>query len=80
MTALNRTARLTVPHDKTLDWHAWWMPGTRVLRDRIGRGGSYGTRAWYVLRCNNTDCPGEALVSAASIVGLAAELLPGGAS
>lgn len=68
------TFRITVPHNTKLlrpDFHMWFFPngwrdiGPVVRCDR--RGYRQGIRKgyfpeWFVLACNNTECPGQAIV------------------
>lgn len=65
------TFKITVPHNPDESFHRWWFPngwrgvGPTERRDRGGR--LAGKRdghfpEWFVLGCNNTKCPGRAVV------------------
>ena len=71
------TFRITVPHDGTAGFHMWFFPnGWRGLgpverRDRRGyrqgkRRGYYSE--WFVLACNNSACPGQAVVPVSFVI------------
>lgn len=63
--------KLLVPHNDETNWHHWFFPngwrgiGPIERRDRAGR--AKGRREgyfpeWFVLACNNIDCPARAVV------------------
>lgn len=58
--------KLDVPHNDE-DWHQWVHIGEIENRDRIGRRNPNGWTRWMVVQCNNTECPGRALVRSTDI-------------
>ena len=65
------TFKITVPHAAELDFHQWYYPGgwrgigPTEQRDRAGRRSEkrdLHLPPWFVLACNNTECPGRAVV------------------
>ncbi len=45
------------------DYHAWWNTGRKVAADRRGRPNPRMVSSeWQLWRCNNTECPAEAIV------------------
>lgn len=54
--------RVECGHTPTdFDYHEWVALREVEYRDRIGRRGAR-TYAWVVVRCNNLECNGRALV------------------
>ena len=49
--------------DDECDFHEWiWTEG-KVKADHVGRpNGRMISADWRLVRCNNTDCPAEALI------------------
>lgn len=83
--------RITVPHTKGLDYHAWYFPGgwrgegPTERRDAAGR--AQGKRdgffpEWFVLMCNNSECAGRAAIPVRVVLDIAdaEDPIVGGAS
>lgn len=75
------TFKITVPHDPDAGFHHWcWIPnGWReepAFQRRDRAGNLQGRRSgyfpqWFVLICNNTECPGRAVVPVSVVTDLA---------
>lgn len=64
-------------HDHTADdWHEWVFVGDTERRDAAGRATRKGYRKWLVVRCNNIDCEGRAIVRGDLITDLVEERFP----
>ena len=55
---LSQTAE---PDESVLDYHEWVYLGDSVNRDALGRRNG-GYHRWMKVRCNNWDCPAEAMI------------------
>ena len=72
------TYRILQPHSDECSCHEWIFQTHHkgdpyaVYRDSIGRKVKHGYNRWLVLRCNNTDCFAQALLSEESVT----QLLP----
>jgi hypothetical protein len=53
--------------DSVLDYHEWVHLGDSVNRDALGRR-NHGLHKWLKVRCNNWDCPAEALIHEQDVV------------
>jgi hypothetical protein len=76
--------KITVPHSDH-DWHQWFFPngwsGVGPVEDRDRAGRARGKRegffpSWFVLMCNNPDCPGRAVVPVSMLIDHADECDP----
>lgn len=71
--ALNRTYRIIVDHKRIpsdeYDYHEWYLTGKTFRRDVLGRING-GWEQWLHVKCNNSDCPADGLISAAAITAL----------
>ena len=56
------------------DYHEWWVPGGKIYRNPGAISAS--TWGWHVIRCNNTDCRGEAIIRNDVFTAAVAALLP----
>lgn len=75
-------AVILTPHNAKEEWHQWvFLPGFRgapitVKRTTNGRKHRQAWRDWVVLMCNNTDCPGQALIDSQRIADMVESALP----
>jgi len=79
------TFKITVPHDERAGFHHWFFPngwrGVGPVERRDNGGKRQGARTghfseWFVLMCNNTECPGRAVVPVSLITDHADRLDP----
>jgi hypothetical protein len=75
-------AKMEVDHNPDVDYHLWvLLPGWKgapvtVTRDSLARKTKHAWRAWLVLICNNSECPGRCIVNAGVIEAMAETAVP----